>query len=121
MVPIHCPPLSRLIGINKGHDINGELQGDYYYITWKKTSLAFPKALLDDILKNFFKTQAWYSLGASMTDPPKGGLGDYIQNHQHVWEQHSPRFASMLAAIMVHNKQIEFRRKGHEFELRKLQ
>jgi len=119
MTSFKCLPLSRLCGINKGTEIIGELQGDYYYVTWKKTSLVFPKELLNDIYQNFFKTNEWYSLGASMTDPPVGGLGDYIQNHQHVWEQHSPRFASMLAAIMVHNNQIEFRRKGHEFELRK--
>lgn len=119
MTSFHCLPLSRLSGINRGTEVVGELKGDFYYIKWKDTNLAFPKALLDDILRNFFKTNGWYSLGASMTNPLNGGLGYYIQNHQHVWEQHSPRFASMLAAIMVHNNQIEFRRVGNEFELKK--
>lgn len=119
MPSFKCLPLSRLSGINKGTEIIGEVKGDFYYITWKKTNLAFPAKMLDDIYRNFFKTNGWYSLGASMTDPPLDGLGYYLQNHQHVWEQHSPRFASMLAAIMVHNNQIEFRRNGHEFELRK--
>ena len=119
MTSFNCLPLSRLSGINKGTEIIGEVKGDFYYITWKNTTLAFPKELLDNIYQNFFKTNGWYSLGASMTEPPVGGLGYYLQNHQHIWEQHSPRFASMLAAIMVHNNQIEFRRNGHEFELRK--
>jgi len=119
MTFFHCLSLSRLYGINKGSEVTGQIRGDFYYIKWKKTNLAFLRALLDDIYKNFFKTNNWYSLGADMTNPPVGGLGDYIQNHQHIWEQHSPRFASMLAAIMVHSNQIIFRRNGHEFELRK--
>jgi len=120
MAPFRCLPLSRLCGIPKGHEIEGDLRGDYYYITWNNSELAFPAALLTDILENFFKTSGWYHLGASMTDPIKGGLGDFLQNRQHVWEQHSPRFASMVAAIMVYNKQIEFRKVRNEFELRKL-
>jgi len=102
MATFTCLPLTRLCGINRGSEIIVGEVGDFYDIQWKKTPLMFPKRLLKDIEVNFFKTSGWYLLGASMTNPPTDGLGYYIQNHQHVWESHSPRFASMLAAIMVH-------------------
>ncbi|MDO9035512.1 MAG: hypothetical protein Q7U51_09950 [Methanoregula sp.] len=120
MVSFTCLPLSRLSGINRGSEINAEEVGEFYDIHWKNTHLMFPKKLLDDIRIRFFKTSEWYPLGASMTNPPQNGLGYFIQNHQRVWEAHSPRFSSMLAAIMVHKKMIDFRKKGNAFELRKL-
>jgi hypothetical protein len=120
MTSFICPPISRLLGINKGSEIVVEEVGDFYEVQWKKTPLIFPKSLLGDIQTHFFQTSGWYLLGASMTNPPPGGLGYYIQNRQQVWEAHSPRFASMLAAIMVHKKMIDFRKNGNAFELRKL-
>lgn len=120
MASFTCLPLKRLCGINSGSEIVVKEAGDFYDVQWKKTPLMFPRRLLGDIETHFFQTSGWYLLGASMTNPPPGGLGDYIQNHQHVWEAHSPRFASMLAAIMVHKKMIDFRKKGNAFELKKL-
>jgi hypothetical protein len=120
MVSFSCLPLSRLCGTEKGNEIFGEDEGNYYYVRWSKTHLAFPKKLLEDVNTNFLKTSEWYPLGSSMTKPIPRGLGDYIQNHQHIWEQHSPRFASMIAAIMVHKKMITFRKNGRAFELRKI-
>lgn len=120
MDSFRCLPLSRLSGIEKGNEITGEIKDGYYYLKWGKSHLAFPEKLLVDIKNNFFKTSGWYHLGASMTNPTEGGLGDYLQNKQHVWEQHSPRFASMIAAIMVHKRMIAFRRIKNEFEIKKI-
>jgi len=120
MASYTCQPLSKLYGFEKGSEIIAEEVGDYFDVQWKNTHLMFPRKLLYDIQSNFFKTPDWYLLGASMTNPPVAGLGYYIQNHQHVWEMHSPRFASMLAPIMIHKKMIISRKRGRAFELKKI-
>jgi len=66
---------------------------------------------------NYFKDlAAWYPLGASMTAPANGGLGEYIQKNL---SRLTPRYASAIAAIMVEQNLIECRGKK-PIELRKL-
>jgi hypothetical protein len=116
METFRCFPLSG----SKGNEISGEIKGDFIHVTWGKTSLQFPRFLLDDIYEKFFETADWYPLGSNQIYPAKkGGLGEYIQLRQNVWEQHSPRFASMIAAIMVHFGKIEFKMNKNAIELRK--
>ena len=67
----------------------------------------------DSYFKDF---AAWYPLGASITVPTSGGLGEYIQKN---FFPLTPRYASAIAAIMVQKNLIEYR--GNKpIELRKL-
>lgn len=73
-------------------------------VIWGNTKFQLPNELIDDILMNYFKNSTlWYDLGASMDDPIKGGLGEYIQNKTTL----TPRHASAIAAIMVYENLIE--------------
>ena len=67
------------------------------------------------ILKDFFLVEnEWYVLGASMTEPIFGGLGEYVAKFQ----KFTPRHASAIVAILVEEgliiargrKPIEIRR-----------
>jgi len=85
------------------------------YVYWGKMVFCLPDDLIDDILANYFRSsEMWYPLGASMTAPASGGLGEYIQENLGL----SPRYASAIAAIMVQDELIEFRGKK-PIELRK--
>jgi hypothetical protein len=86
-------------------------------VFWGKINFNLSGNLIDSILENYFKdSKTWYPLGASMTDPIKGGLGKYIQEN---FPPLTPRHASAIAAIMVQKNLIEFRGKK-PIELRKL-
>ncbi len=54
--------------------------------------------------KYFLDFKTWYPLGASMTNPLKGGLGEYLNKN---YPKLNPRYASVLAAIMVKEGLIE--------------
>jgi hypothetical protein len=86
-------------------------------VEWGDTKFILSDELFDDVLDDYFKdTEKWYPLGASMTDPVHGGLGEYIQNN---FPPLTPRHVSAIAAIMVQEGLIEFRGKK-PIELRKL-
>jgi len=86
-------------------------------VSWGTINFNIPNGLIDNILNNYFKDfEIWYPLGASETDPIRGGLGEYIQN---CFSPLTPRHASAIAAIMVRENLIEFRGKK-PIELRKL-
>jgi len=86
-------------------------------VYWGTICFDLPDELIDDILDNYFKDfEAWYPLGASMTVPTSGGLGEYIQKN---FSRLTPRHASAIAAIMVRNNSIECRGKK-PIELRRL-
>ena len=58
------------------------------------------------ILDEFFTGPGrWYPLGTSMTVPDPVGLGSFIRN---TFPPFSPRHASAIAAIMVHEGFVEF-------------
>ncbi|KXB07772.1 hypothetical protein AKJ55_01990, partial [candidate division MSBL1 archaeon SCGC-AAA382M17] len=78
-------------------------------VRWGKTSFFLPDRLIDDLLNNYFKEDGkWYPLGASMTNPAKGGLGEYLAKN---YKNFTPRHASAIAAIMVRDNLLEFRGK----------
>lgn len=54
-------------------------------------------------MKNFFiDDQTWYPLGASMDQPIKGGLGEFIKENL---GSLTPRHATAIAAVM-HNESL---------------
>ena len=78
-------------------------------VIWGNTKFYLSNEFIDDILMNYFNNPAmWYDLGASMDDPIKGGLGEYIQDKTKL----TPRHASAIAAIMVHENLIEAKGKN---------
>ena len=89
--------LSPLSG--SGEPISWENHSGEIHVIWGHTRFSFKNELIDDILKNYFKNATiWYPLGASMDNPIEGGLGEYVQSKTKL----TPRYASAIAAIMVH-------------------
>ena len=74
-------------------------------INWGNQKIKISIDIINDIIKNYFvDSTKWYPLGASMTNPVKGGLGEYISNK---YPQLNPRYATAIAAIMVYEGLIE--------------
>ena len=94
--------LSPLSG--SGEPISWENHSGKIQVIWGHTKFSFKSELIDDILNNYFKNATiWYPLGASMDNPIEGGLGEYIQSKTTL----TPRHASAIAAIMVHENLLE--------------
>jgi len=73
--------------------------------------------LTNDILNDHFRDRrTWYPLGAYMTNPLRGGLGEYVQRN---FPSLTPRHASAIAAILVQDNLIESRG-NRPIKLRKL-
>lgn len=67
----------------RGEDIYYKYLDDKIQIKWGKSILSIDKEIIDNILDNFFiDDDKWYSLGAGMTQPVKGGLGEYLLNEK---------------------------------------
>ena len=62
--------------------------------------------LISCVSKKLPHKTKWYILGAGMTDPIKGGLGEYIQKN---FKPLSPRHASAIAAIMVKEQLLDYK------------
>ena len=89
-----------------------------YDVIWGKTEFKILHASIDDILTNYFiSLDIWYPLGAGMTSPTSGGLGEYITKHI---KNLTPRHASAIAPIMESEGFIEHRIKGRAVLLRKV-
>ena len=73
-------------------------------ITWGKTIFNMTNEQIDLILDTFFKDDEWYPLGASMTNPTPGGLGEFLKNNL---KSLTPRHASALAAVLTSMGEIE--------------
>ena len=70
-------------------------------VSWGTCRFALPDELIYDILHNYFlDDESWHPLGASMTDPMPSGLGEYIEQR---FPGLTPRHASAIAAIMLHD------------------
>lgn len=70
-----------------------------YSVQWGNISFIVNKEQINRILREFFgDCHKWYPLGASMTKPVAGGMGEYIQEQLSPF---GPRHASAIAAIMV--------------------
>ncbi len=106
--------LSPLSG--SGKPISWEKHPEGKQVIWGNTKFHLPNKLIDDIFMNYFKNPTmWYDLGASMDDPIKGGMGEYIQDKTTL----TPRHASAIAAIMVYENLIEAKGKK-PIKLRKI-
>lgn len=100
-----------------GAEIEWESDGSTIRVWWGDTGFAIAESFVTVVLEDFFTdAQRWYPLGASMTEPVSGGLGEFVRDHSML----TPRHASALAAIMVADgllkyrgrKPIELRRAG---------
>ena len=115
MSSFSCNPLS-----GRGNEIFVNIKNERYHVNWGNNSLSFPKEIIVDIMDNFFQTPDWYPLGASMDSPINGGLGEYIQKSKIRSPLKSPRYASMIAPIMVYQNLITYRTIGKSIELKKI-
>ncbi len=86
-------------------------------VHWGTIRFNFSDGLANNILNDYFRDRrTWYPLGASMTNPISGGLGEYVQKN---CPSLTPRHASAIAAILAQDKLIQSR--GNKpIELRKL-
>lgn len=74
-------------------------------INWGNQKIKISIDIINDIMNNYFlETEKWYPLGASMTNPIRGGLGEYISKK---YPQFNPRHSTAIAAIMVYEGLIE--------------
>lgn len=102
-----------MIFIKKITTLSGRGQDIYYKFTyneieikWGETDFLIDRELLGRIIKEFFvNKEKWYTLGASMTDPVKGGLGEYLSAESSL----TPRHASAIAAIMYNENLIDYK------------
>jgi len=89
-----------------------------YTVSWGETNFEVSYAAFNDILNNLLvRSDTWYPLGASMTKPTHGGLGEYISNNI---KNLTPRHASAIAPIMENEGFLEHRIKGSAILLKKI-
>ena len=89
-----------------------------YNVVWGKTKFRITTIEIDDILNYYFiNVDIWLPLGASMTKPTPGGLGEYISEKNNSL---TPRHASAIAPIMVNEGFIEYKNEGNAIFLRKI-
>ena len=98
-------PIMPLSGV--GQPISCVSTDNGRFVKWGKTRFDLPDSMINDIINNFFRNnQKWYYLGASMDNPIHGGLGEFISKK---YSMLTPRHASAIAAIMVHDNLIDFK------------
>lgn len=85
-------------------------------VTWGDIRFDLLDKKIKDILNIYFQGDKWYALGASMTAPTPGGLGEYVRNQ---YAAFTPRHASAIAAIMVNDGLLEFTQEARKVMLRK--
>lgn len=89
-----------------------------YNVVWSKTKFRITTIEIADILNYYFiNIDIWLPLGAGMTKPTPGGLGEYISKKNKAL---TPRHASAIAPIMVNEGFIEYKKEGNAILLRKL-
>ncbi|HAR85073.1 MAG TPA: hypothetical protein DCR69_05025 [Clostridium sp.] len=84
------------------------------FIEWGTLKHTISNSMYKGILKEFLVNEhEWYSLGASMTNPTEGGLGLFIKNNSMriINRTLSPRYASLIAAIMYNEGWIDYKGK----------
>jgi hypothetical protein len=76
-------------------------------VLWGDRMFEVSNRMILRVLDEFFTGPGrWYPLGTSMTVPDPAGLGSFLRN---TFPPFSPRHASAIAAIMVHEGFIAFR------------
>jgi hypothetical protein len=86
-------------------------------IYWGSIGFKVSDALITELLNNYFRENKWYPLGADMTNPMPGGLGEYLQLN---YSSLTPRHASAIAAIMVEERLLKSRG-SKPIELKKIE
>ena len=92
------------------------------FIEWGTSKHTISNSIYKVILKEFLVNEhGWYSLGASMTNPTEGGLGLFIKNNSMriINRTLSPRYASLIAAIMYNEGWIDYKGK-RSIKIRKI-
>jgi len=88
----------------RGKDISFLRELKSVSVKWGNIVFKIDDSLYNKILNEFFiDADKWYLLGASMTVPIRGGLGEYVSK---ISTSFSPRHASAIAAIMVNEKHL---------------
>lgn len=76
------------------------------FVQWSEMNFSVSETTLNTILQEFFSDGEEKMLGASETDPPKGGFGWYLHER---FPQYTPRHASAIAAIMCDLGLLDYR------------
>jgi hypothetical protein len=93
----------------KGKAISYYEQNKVIRVIWGDHSFELYDDQIKDLLTNFFTDEnAWYQLGASMTDSPQGSFGKYIDDK---YPSLTPHHASAIASIMVNEGLLTYRGK----------
>jgi len=83
---------------------------EIFSLKWGNITFSITYEQVSKILKKYFlKANEWYPLGASMTQPISGGLGEFIQREI---PPLGPRHASAIAAMMVNEAWLEAKGKN---------
>ncbi len=91
----------------RGQTITIHLDPPFRLVLWGGLGFELSNEMIRTILDTFFIEQGrWYLLGASMTKPDPAGLGSFVRE---TFPSFSPRHASAIAAIMVHEGFVRFR------------
>ena len=68
-------------------------------IKWGNQKIKILIDIINDIMKNYFLDfKTWYPLGASMTCPLKGGLGEYLNKN---YPKLNPKHADVIGRITI--------------------
>jgi len=120
-LPYTTQPLS-----GKGQPIMVHLDPPCRLVLWGTLTFELTNEMVRTILEKFFiNPNRWYLLGASMTSPDPAGLGSFVRA---TFPSFSPRHASAIAAILVHegyvtyrgSKPIELKKTAGRFEMERL-
>jgi len=89
-----------------GSLVNWSRQAHGYHVEWGGSKFTLTFAQIEVILDEFFPAGCdWKKLGASETDPPPDGLGRFLSDR---FTGFTPRHASAIATILVHEQLIDF-------------
>ena len=82
----------------RGKEIRYRIVPAGYDVVWGEAKFMINIEIVDQLMNDFFSDNEWEKLGASMTRPIPGGMGEYISSLKY---QLTPRHASAIAAILV--------------------
>jgi len=91
----------------KGQPIMVYSEPPFRQVLWGDLKFRLSNEMIRTVLERFFTvSDRWYLLGASMTEPDPNGLGSFIRKS---FQSFTPRHASAIAAILVHEGFVAFR------------
>jgi len=91
----------------KGQPIMVYSEPPFRLVQWGDLKFKLSNEMIRTVLERFFtESDRWYLLGASMTEPDPTGLGSFIRKS---FPSFTPRHASAIAAILVHEGFVAFR------------